>query len=119
MQEFMINLIGILLIALIVWWFLLAKPKAKRISEDIIDIIVDDGVYNPAIIKASKGQTIKLRFIRKDPSPCAQVVIFSDFNKSAELPLAKPKTLSLQLTEAGEFEFTCQMAMYRGTLIVE
>lgn len=84
-----------------------------------IDIIVDGGVYDPGVIHTKVRKPITLRFIRKDSSPCAEKVIFPDLDISADLPLGKPYELTVTPQKAGEFEFTCQMAMYRGKLIVE
>ena len=118
MITLIINLLGFVLIGLILWWFLFAKPKATRIKGDTIDIKVHDGVYNPSLIKAKKGQTLHLRFLRQDKSPCSAVVIFKQLNLSAELPIGKIHEITLQLKEPGEYDFTCQMGMYRGKLIV-
>jgi len=60
-----------------------------------------------------------LRFFRKDESPCAEKVIFDSMDVSADLPVGKPYELTITPEQPGEYEFTCQMAMYRGKLIVE
>jgi len=52
------------------------------------------------------------------PSPCAEKVLFDAFGVSAELPLGKPVMVTVTLDKPGEYEFTCQMRMYRGTLVV-
>jgi plastocyanin domain-containing protein len=38
---------------------------------------------------------------------------------SADLPIGQPVELTLTPNEAGEHAFTCQMQMYRGTLVVK
>ena len=114
-----VNLIGLALIGIIIWWFLITKPKAKQVMGNSIDIIVQDGVYEPSIIKAKKGQKLELCFLRKDETPCSEVVVFDALNVSAELPINQPHSITLQLDQTGEFDFTCQMGMYRGKLIVE
>lgn len=115
----MINSIGILLIALIIYWFWLTKPKILKASKNIVNVIVNDGVYTPARIEVEAGKPVTLNFLRKDPSPCAEKVIFSDLNISKELPINKEKAIELKIEKPGEYEFTCQMQMYRGTLIVK
>jgi len=119
MTTLIVNLVGFILIALILWWFIISKPKATRITGDTIDIKVLNGVYDPSIIKAKKGQALHLRFLRQDETPCTEVVIFDQLNISAELPIGKPHEITLTIKEAGEYDFTCQMGMYRGKLIVE
>lgn len=47
----LINLSGLALMALIVWWFWLSGAgKPRRATHGAVDIIVDDGVYEPAVI---------------------------------------------------------------------
>ena len=118
MTTLLFNLSGLLLIAFIVWWFFLAKPKAKKVVNDTIDIIVKDGIYSPALIEAKQGSMLHLRFIREDTTPCSEIVVFDDFDVSAELPVNTPYEITLNLKEKGEFDFTCQMQMYRGKLVV-
>jgi len=114
------NIIGVLLILFTIWWFWLAKKGSATITQsNSIEILVDAGVYDPGIIHTKVGKPINLRFIRKDSSPCAEKVIFPDLDINADLPLGKPFELKITPQKAGEYEFTCQMAMYRGKLIVE
>ncbi len=119
MTTWVINLLGVVAIALIIWWFWLSRPKAQRAQLDRpIEIIVDDGVYTPARIEVPLGRPVTLRFIRKDASPCAEKVLFDDFNISGDLPVGRPYDISFVPDKPGEHEFTCQMRMYRGSLIV-
>ena len=116
----LINLIGLLLIAFIVWWFWIFKNRSEaRVEGNLLEIVVDSGVYEPSVIHAKAGQEITLRFVRKDSNPCAEKVLFGDLDISADLPLGTPYDLTFTPEKKGEFEFTCQMAMYRGKLIVE
>lgn len=114
-----VNLIGLILIGLIIWWFIIAKPKATRIKGDTIDIRVHNGIYDPSVIKARKGRTLHLRFFREDITPCSEVVIFEQLNRSAKLPIGKPHDITMTFDKTGEYDFTCQMGMYRGKVIVE
>ncbi len=113
MNIWLINLAGLILIGLIVWWFWRSRPPATGATE----ILVENGVYTPARIETPVGKPVTLRFLRKDPSPCAERVLFDGLGVSAELPLGKPVTLTVTPDKPGEYEFTCQMRMYRGTLV--
>ena len=113
-----VNLIGLCVIVLIVWWFWIKKPQTLKASSNEIDIIVDNGVYNPARIEVKLGEPLKLTFLRKDPSPCAEKVIFDELGLSLDLPVNKKVSVSLKPEKAGEYSFTCQMKMYVGALIV-
>ncbi|MHB8453510.1 MAG: cupredoxin domain-containing protein [Acidiferrobacterales bacterium] len=120
MNALIANMAGIAAIMLIIWWFWLVKPRIQRAQGGTpIDIIVDNGVYTPARLEVESGRPVTLRFLRKDPSPCAEKVIFDDFGMSRELPLGQPVELTLTPNRPGEYEFTCQMRMYRGTLVVK
>lgn len=115
-----VNILGIVMAAFIVWWFWLSKPGSVAGTEgDVISVVVDGGVYTPSLLRVPAGKPVTLRFLRKDPSPCAEKVIFSGLDISADLPVGKPYDLSFIPEKAGEYDFTCQMAMYRGRLIVE
>lgn len=119
-MTILVNVIGLIFIFLVIWWFWLNKKSKDAVKADSqMTIKVADGVYSPAVIKMKLGNTIILRFIREEENPCAEKVIFADFNQSADLPVGKPVDLSITPDKKGEFEFTCQMGMYRGKLIVE
>ena len=114
-----INLTGVFLIVVVVWWFWLWKPKSTaKIDHGVVKIIVNNGVYDPAVIEAKVGSTLTLQFFRKDKTPCSSTVLFDDFGISAELAINQKTDVVLELKKSGEFEFTCQMGMYRGRLIV-
>lgn len=119
-----INLVGILLIILIIWWFWLYSAENKQKmsankSNGEINIIVQDGVYQPSTIVLSANKTAILKFTRKDPSPCAAMVIFPDFEISEELPLNKTIAITLPMMKKGKYIFHCQMQMYKGYVVVE
>ncbi len=118
-MDILINLLALVLIGFIVWWFWLAKSGKVLVAQKSIDVIVDAGVYVPSVIEVGRGQAVILNFIRRDASPCAEQVIFAELGLSVELPLAGSKQVELKLDEAGEFGFSCQMGMYRGKLIVK
>ena len=116
----LVNLLGITVVGLIIYWFWLSTPRKITASQTApIEIHVKDGVYTPSHIETKKGETIRLRFLREDPSPCAEKVIFNSLNKSLELPLNGSAEIELHPEEAGEIDFTCEMQMYRGKLSVK
>lgn len=113
-----INILGMLLVVFIAWWFWFYKPKQANVSTQSVKIIVEDGIYQPSQIKLSTGKEYTLQFLRKDASPCAGIVQFPGLGISVELPLGKTKDIKLPIMEPGEYLFHCQMQMYRGSLIV-
>ena len=121
MTVLLVNLVGLATIGLIVWWFWLAGPRQGAVAEASgpVEVIVEDGVYTPARIEVGLDEPVTLRFLRKDPSPCAEKVIFSELNVSRDLVVGKAQEIRLNPSRPGEFEFTCQMGMYRGLLVVK
>jgi len=118
--DWLVNGGGLVLIFAIVWWFWLSKPRARAATgAEPIDIVVADGVYTPARIEVAAGRPVQLRFLRKDPSPCAEKVLFADLDVVVELPVDKPKTVTVNPSAPGEYGFTCEMQMYRGTLVAK
>ncbi|OZG75342.1 plastocyanin [Hahella sp. CCB-MM4] len=117
MNTLLVNVIGLALLAFVIYWFWLAKPsKGTKAESGKITIKVANGVYSPAVIEAPAGKPISLSFLREDPSPCAQKVVFADLDISEDLPLGKTKTIQLPAQPTGDYRFTCQMQMYQGTL---
>ena len=120
MVTFIVNLVGLILIGLIIWWFWLSKrhSSATKVT-DKIEIKVHNGIYEPALVETKINTPITLSFFRTDPTPCSEFVIFQSLNISQQLPLNKITNIKLNLKTPGEYEFTCQMGMYRGKLIVK
>jgi len=77
------------------------------------------GGYQPAVIHAVTGERLRLVFRREETAPCSERVVFPDFGKSAMLPAYQDVSVELQPEQAGEYEFTCQMGVLRGTIVVE
>jgi plastocyanin domain-containing protein len=119
MYAVAVNAAGLVLIGFIVWWFWLSRPAARRADTAPITVVVEDGVYSPARIEVAQAQPVMLRFLRKDPSPCAAKVIFSGLGISADLPIGEEHEVHLKPLPPGEYEFTCEMRMYRGSLLVK
>ena len=77
------------------------------------------GGYQPAVVHAVAGEPLRLVFRREETAPCSERVVFPDFGKSAMLPPYQDVTIDLQPEQAGEYEFTCQLGVLRGTIVVE
>lgn len=56
--------------------------------------------------------------MRRDISPRAGPLIFTELGVSTELPLVGPKKIALKLDVEGEFGFSYQKGMCRDWLIV-
>lgn len=115
----LVNLAGLGLIALIVWWFWLYQPPQTALDEAGLLILVENGTYQPSHIKVPANQPFSLQFVRKDASPCAEMLLIPDLQLSETLPLNKTKRIDLPALAKGQYDFHCQMQMYRGQLTVE
>ncbi|WP_299588304.1 cupredoxin domain-containing protein [uncultured Microbulbifer sp.] len=122
MEAVLVNTIGVLLIVAIIWWFWLGPRRgavqAVEASEKL-QILVRGGVYEPDHIRLPANQTATLHFRREDPSPCSEWVIIPDLGISAELELNQETSVEIPAAKPGKYPFSCQMQMYRGTLILE
>ncbi len=113
-----INLSGLALIALIVWWFWLYKPTKTIVKNNEVVIEVKDGVYSPSSIQLNSNQPILLKFLRKDQTPCSETLLIPSLEISEQLKLNSETSITLPSLSPGDYEFHCQMQMYRGVLKV-
>lgn len=77
------------------------------------------GGYAPDTVYARAGETLRLTFRREETAPCSERVVFPGLGKSAMLPAYENVTIELSPEHAGVHEFTCQMGVLHGRLIVE
>lgn len=119
MEVWLVNIAGVLvMIAIVGWFWLWPRRRAVTAGAQVIDITVANGVYEPDSIAIRRGETATLNFHRIDPSPCAEQVIFHDLDISASLPIGGTRAIRITPQRVGNFRFTCQMQMYKGTLQV-
>lgn len=114
-----VNVAGAALIGLIAWWFWLYKAREVTLEDTELVIVVENGTYHPARIKLAANRATQLHFLRKDVSPCSEMLLFPDLDISESLSVNKPTTIALPPLAKGEYQFHCQMQMYRGVLTVE
>ncbi len=122
MSVIIVNLIGVALIALIVWYFWLSKPEAARATTTTSGVqevfVVVKGGYSPDTIQVEAGQPVRLMFNRQESSPCSDKVVLDAFGVSADLPEGETVPVEFTPTTPGDYEFACQTGMLRGKVIV-
>jgi plastocyanin domain-containing protein len=122
MSVIVVNLIGITLIGLIVWYFWLSKSQAATATstEDGVQVvpIVVKGGFSPDTIQVEAGRRVRLVFNRREDDPCSEKVILDAFGASADLPEGTDVPIEFTPMEPGDYEFACQMGMLRGKLTV-
>jgi len=77
------------------------------------------GGYDPDTVHARAGEPVAIVFRREETAPCSERVIFPALGKSAMLSAFEDVTVELTPPEPGEYEFTCQLGVLRGRLVVE
>lgn len=122
MTVLIVDLVGLGLIALIVWYFWLSKPQGSLAAVGASGVqeafIVVKGGYSPDTIRVEAGQPVKLVFNRQEADPCSEKVVFDAFGVSADLPEGENVPIEFTPSDPGEYEFACQMGMLRGKVVV-
>lgn len=118
-----VDLIGVALIAFIVWFFWLKRARGVRAalasSGYQEQMVLVKGGYAPDVIVVQAGRPVRLTFVRQESAPCSEMVLLPAFGKSASLPEGEAVLLEFLPKEPGEFDFACQMGMLRGKVVVE
>ncbi len=114
--------IGLALIAGIAWFFWGARPSGIRATPTSGGyqeaMVLVKGGYTPDVIVVQHGKPVRLTFRREETAACSEMVVFGDFGKSARLPTGQSVPVEFLPERPGEYEFTCQMGMLRGKLVV-
>jgi plastocyanin domain-containing protein len=117
-----VNVAGIALIGLIVWYFWLYRKEGVKVTEvagvQEVPIVVKGG-YDPDVIVVKRGKPVRLLFNRQESSMCSEMVVFDKLGTSAKLPEGETVAIEFTPQETGEIPFQCQMGMLRGKLIVQ
>jgi plastocyanin domain-containing protein len=116
-------LAALALIAGIAWFFW--GPRTGGIRATMASsgyqeaMVLVKGGYIPDVIIVEHGKPVRITFRREETVPCSEMVVFGDFGKSATLPAGQAVAIEFTPQKPGEYEFTCQMGMLHGKLIVE
>ena len=122
MDVVLVNLAGLGLIGLIVWYFWLSTSTGTAAAVTTGGVqetrVTVHGGYSPDTIRVQAGRPVRLVFDRQEADPCSERVVLDAFGISAELPTGTDVPLEFTPTKPGEYEFACQMGMLRGKVIV-
>jgi len=122
-DRWVVLVLGLLLIAFIVWFFWLKRAKGVRATETSSGyqevMVLVKGGYTPDTIIVGRGKPVRINFRREEAAGCSDKVTFADFQKSADLPTGELVSVELMPKEPGEYGFACPMGMFRGRLVVE
>ncbi len=121
--DIIVIAIGLGLIVFIAWFFWGPRGGGYRAAATSSGyqeaMVLVKGGYTPDVIAVERGKPVRLSFRREETAACSEMVIFGDFGKSAKLPTGETVAVELLPEKPGEYEFSCQMGMFRGKLVVE
>ena len=122
-DKIIIIVVGLSLIAGIAWFFW--GPRRGGFQAALTSggfqeaMVLVKGGYTPDVIVVQHGRPVRLNFRREESAACSEMVVFSDFGKSARLPEGQIVPVEFVPDKPGEYPFSCQMGMIRGRLVVE
>ncbi|MBK79931.1 MAG: copper-transporting ATPase [Gammaproteobacteria bacterium] len=122
-DRMLVTALGIGAILFIVWYFWMNRASGTRASLASSGyqeaMILVKGGYTPDVILVERGKPVRLNFRREETASCSERVTLPDFGRTAELPTGEVVPVEFLPQEPGEFEFSCQMGMFRGKVIVQ
>ena len=113
---------GAAAIAWVLWYFLLSRGPAvtAAVAGGVQEVrVLVKGGYTPDTIRVAVGRPVRLLFRREETAACSEQVLLADYGKSAPLPTGTVVPIEFMPGDPAEHEFTCQMGMLRGRIIVE
>ena len=121
--DILVILGGLVVIGGIAWFFWGPRQGGVRAAATSSGyqeaMILVKGGYTPDVIVVQHGKPVRLSFRREESAACSEMVIFNAFGKSAKLPEGETVPIEFLPEKPGEYEFSCQMGMFRGKLVVE
>ena len=122
-DRILVTLVGLAAIAGVAWFFWFKRTEgvaAATVSDGYQEVMVlVKGGYTPDTIRVAAGRPVRLLFRREETAACSEQVVLADFGKSAVLPEGRVVPLEFLPADPGEHEFTCQMGMLRGRILVD
>jgi len=122
-DRIVVDVIGLGLIGFIVWFFWLVRARGVRAPVTRggyqEQMVLVKGGYTPDVIVVARGKPVRLNFVRQESAACSEMVLLPAFEKSVALPEGQTVPVEFLPTEPGEYEFACQMGMFRGKVVVE
>lgn len=77
------------------------------------------GGYEPDVVRVPAGRPARIAFLREELAQCSERVVFPALGLNVALPAFEEVVVDLGERQPGEVEFTCQLGVLRGRVIVE
>ncbi len=122
MGYLLANLLGLAVIAWVVWYFFLSKRAEEGSTSAAggmqeIHVTIKGG-YIPELIHARPGLPLRIHFRREETSPCSEEVVFPELGIRRHLPAFETTAVDIPAPAAGSYGFSCAMDMMHGRLEV-
>ena len=95
---------------------LLALQQSSRTQK--ATILVNNGEYSPAVIKAHKGVPLELTFKLGKKPGCGIVLLVPEYKIRKDLKPGMANIVTITPKRTGTTPFTCGMGMLRGKIVV-
>ena len=120
--ELIVTVVGLMSVAGIAWFFWGPRPAGQQAAitssgRQEVMVLVKGG-YTPDVIVVKPGIPVRLSFRREESTACSEMVLLPDFGRSAQLPEGTTVAVDFTPDAPGEHEFSCQMGMLRGRIVV-
>lgn len=123
MENGLVIVVGLVLIALIAWWFFGQHSASAASAEQGNDAqsatVVVKGGYSPETLVLKKGVPAKVNFDMQDHTACLSHVVFSSLGIDKDLTKQKVTTVEIPTDKAGEIDYACGMDMFHGKVVVK
>lgn len=101
---------------LLLFW---RAPRRKPRAAAQVRRVRVSGSYHPSEVHVSAGAPSRLIFRREETATCSERVVFPDFGLNVTLPAFEDIAVDLPASDPGEHQFTCEMHLLHGTLVVD
>ena len=122
-DRILVTVVGLVAAGGVAWFFWFKRApgvRAATVSDGFQEVmILVKGGYTPDTIRVTAGRPVRLLFRREETAACSEQVVLPDFDRSAALPTGAVVPVEFLPAEPGEHQFTCQMGMLRGRIVVE
>jgi plastocyanin domain-containing protein len=123
LDQILVTIVGLVAAGGVAWFFWFKRAPGVRVptvSDGFQEVmILVKGGYTPDTIRVTAGRPVRLLFRREETVACSEQVVLPDFDRSAALPTGAVVPVEFLPAEPGEHQFTCQMGMLRGRIVVE
>ena len=98
---------------------MLGQLLLRTPSKSIAATVRVRGRYEPETVRVPAGKPARIAFLREEFAQCSERVVFPSLGLNVALPAYEQVVVDLGSRPPGEYEFTCQMGVLHGRVIVE